>query len=101
MFKSNGHKSHVSAWMRQGLARGQYCEPRCQWNIDESVSNLGLLGGADISDLLGEMYCDRSYLWDGIILKDLQRKVKINKLAIYIHRNPTLAHRTDHRFSLS
>jgi len=61
-FKSNDRRSDVSARMRQGLARAQYCEPRCQWNIDESVSNLGSLGGADIGDLLGEMYHDRSHL---------------------------------------
>jgi len=53
------------------------------------VSNLGSLGGADISDLFDEMFHDRV---DGIILKNLKRKVKINELGIFI-AYPTLAYK--------
>jgi len=48
------------------------------------------LGGADISDLFDEMLMFRDRV-DGIILKSLKRKVKINELGIFI-AYPTLAY---------
>jgi len=55
------------AWALETFDSGG-CGPRCQWNIDEYVLNLGSLGGADIGDLLGKMYHDRCHLcrWNDI-----------------------------------
>lgn len=52
----------------------------CQWNIDESVSNLGSMSGVDIGDFLDKMFMTVA---TGVVLKSLFFKIKINKLAVY------------------
>ena len=68
--------------------------------IDESGSNLGSLGGADIGDLLGEMYRDRSHLCRWNYIEEPQEKGVKRAGGIFIATLGWL-NRTDHTFSLS
>jgi len=73
----------------------------CQWKIGGSVSNLGLLGGADIGDLLGEMYRDCSYLCRWNYIEEPPEKGQDKRTGGIFIATRRWHNRTDHRLNLS
>ena len=68
--------------------------------MEDSVSNIGPLGCADINDLLGEMSMTVVTCVEGVTLKNLKIKVKVNASGI-LTATQSWPNRADSTFSLS